>query len=153
MFIQNQKSLTVFVNNVFSVQIIPQQAIRLSKKYGIYITREFLLLFSGLLHCLVPGQIGKSSEINLKHSCHLPLSFLFNLYTEWEHCCFIETSHLLPRRHPSLSHNCWEASGILMQLWIDKHIMMTILTKQARVYTLSVGIQLSGLSSQQEISK
>ena len=44
-----------FANNVFSVQIIPQQAIRLSKKYGIYITREFLLLFSGLLNCLVPG--------------------------------------------------------------------------------------------------
>ena len=39
-----------FANNVFSVQIIPQQAIRLSKKYGIYITREFLLLFPGLFN-------------------------------------------------------------------------------------------------------
>ena len=40
----------VLVNNVFFLQIIPQQAIRLSKKYGIYITREFLLLYPGLFN-------------------------------------------------------------------------------------------------------
>ena len=123
-----RESLCVFVNNVFSVQIIPQQTIRLSKKYGIYTTREFLLLYPGLFNYSsnVVVRLFNIKELILNfplthHKAFFSISWLWkeNSHFYWCFTCNVSESLKTFYNLKVEWQNCLEATRILMRNSMD----------------------------------